>query len=91
MAAIADRMRAKIEAELAPRELEIEDQSERHRGHGGWREGGETHFHVRIRSAAFDGLNRVQRQRMIHKLLADELEERVHALSLDLRGVEEGA
>lgn len=90
MGAIAERMRAKLEEGLAPDELVIEDQSERHRGHGGWREGGETHFHVRVRSAAFDGLNRVARQRIVHRLLAAELEERVHALSLDLRGAAEG-
>ncbi|MGG7568514.1 BolA family protein [Rhodovulum sp. DZ06] len=85
----ADRMRARLTEALAPTELEIEDQSEQHRGHGGYREGGETHFHVSIRSAAFDGLNRVQRQRLVHKAVAAELEERVHALSLTLKGAAE--
>ncbi len=83
---IADRMRAKLTEALAPEALTIEDQSENHRGHGGWREGGETHFHVSIRSAAFDGLSRVARQRMVYRIVAEEMAERVHALSLDLSG-----
>jgi BolA protein len=84
----AERMRAKLEQAFAPTELEIEDQSDRHRGHGGWREGGETHFHVRMTSAAFNGMNRVARSRAVHKAVAAELEERVHALSLELKGTE---
>ena len=82
----ADRMRAKLTEALTPQMLEIEDQSERHAGHGGYREGGETHFHLKIRSAAFDGLNRVQRQRLVMKTVAAELEERAHALSMELDG-----
>ena len=57
-----DRITAHLAA-LAPLELEVIDESENHRGHGGWREGGETHFRVIIRSAAFDGLGRVARHR----------------------------
>ena len=83
---MAERMRRKLTAELSPTVLEIEDQSESHRGHGGYREGGETHFAVRIRAAAFDGESRVERQRMVHRIVADELAERVHALSLRLEG-----
>ena len=82
----ADRMRARLTEALAPSELVIDDQSERHRGHGGYREGGETHFHLTIRSAAFDGLGRVQRQRLVNKAVAAELEERVHALGMTLKG-----
>ena len=82
----AERMRAKLTAALDPDTLEIEDQSERHRGHAGYREGGETHFHLTIRAAAFDGLSRVQRQRLVHRAVSEELAERVHALSMDLSG-----
>ena len=83
------RMRAALEAAFAPLELDIADDSESHRGHGGHREGGETHFKVRVRSAAFDGKGRVERQRMVHRALKAELEGRVHALSLSLSGAEE--
>lgn len=82
----ARRMREKLAAEFAPSVLEIVDESEGHRGHGGYREGGETHFRVHVRSAAFDGKTRVQRQRAVMTLLKPELEERVHALSLVLQG-----
>lgn len=82
----ADRMRIALTDAFAPEALEIEDQSEAHRGHGGYREGGETHFHVTMRAAAFDGVSRVARQRMVMKAVAKELEERVHALSLSLTG-----
>lgn len=79
-------MRAKLVAAFAPVALEIEDQSESHRGHGGYREGGETHFRVQMRSAAFDGKSRVAMQREVMRVLKDELADRVHALSLDLGG-----
>ena len=83
---VAARMRAALQAAFAPEELEIRDDSERHRGHGGWREGGETHFHLRLRTAAFDGLSRVERQRAVHRALKAELADRVHALSMELSG-----
>jgi BolA protein len=86
---MAARMRGKLEAAFDPVELRVEDESERHRGHSGYREGGETHFKVHLRSAAFDGKSRIERQRMVHRALKAELEERVHALSLDLRGAAE--
>lgn len=77
-----DRIRTKLTDALAPIALEIEDESHRHAGHGGTRPEGETHFRVRVVSNEFLGKSRVERQRMVYALLADELAERVHALAL---------
>ena len=83
---MARRMREKLVAGLSPSVLEIVDESEGHRGHGGYREGGETHFRLHVRSAAFDGKTRVARQRLVMGLVKAELDERVHALSMRLEG-----
>lgn len=79
---IVDEMQAKL-AELAPSRLEILDESEGHRGHGGWREGGETHFRIRMASSRFAGLSHVARHRLVHRTLGD-IVPRIHALALEL-------
>jgi BolA family transcriptional regulator, general stress-responsive regulator len=89
MTIYADRIRAKLEAALAPQTLDVLDESAKHAGHAGARPGGETHFKVRIVSAAFAGMGRVERQRKVYALLAEELAERVHALALETRTPEE--
>ena len=80
----------KLNEAFAPEILSVEDESERHRGHGGWREGGETHFRVRIVSAAFAGKSRVERHRMVNAALAEELGAGVHALAIEARAPGEG-
>ena len=82
---IADEMQRKLLKGLAPTELYIEDESARHAGHSGARPDGETHFRVRVVSEIFEGMDRVARQRLIHGLLAEELQTRVHALSIHAR------
>ena len=82
----AESMRAKLVAAFAPEEVEVIDESEMHRGHGGWREGGGTHFKVVMRASAFNALSRVERSRAVHAALADDLEGGVHALALELSG-----
>jgi BolA family transcriptional regulator, general stress-responsive regulator len=79
---VADTIRRKLTARLAPVRLDIVDESHRHAGHAGARPEGETHFAVTIVAASFGGLNRVARQRLVYGILADELAGRVHALSL---------
>ena len=75
---------ARLRAALTPRELEVVDDSESHRGHAGFQEGGESHFNVRIRSDAFKGMNRLARHRAVHAALGPDLIGRIHALALDL-------
>lgn len=77
-----ERMRRKLSDGLSPTRLDIEDQSDRHIGHGGAHPEGETHFHVTVVAEAFAGKSRVERQRMVYALLQDEMAERVHALAL---------
>lgn len=72
-------------AVLSPQELEVIDDSHRHHGHAGWKEGGETHFRVRIVAEAFRGQSRLARHRLINDLLAKELAERIHALAIEAR------
>lgn len=84
MGNVAEAIRAKLNAALDPTRLVIEDDSHRHAGHAGARPGGESHFNVTIESAAFTGLRPVERQRLVHRLLAEELAGPVHALSLKL-------
>ena len=82
---MADRIRQTLQT-LSPAELDVIDDSEKHRGHGGWREGGDTHFTVRIRAAALNGLSRVECHRRINAMLADEFARGLHALAIDARG-----
>ena len=84
------QMRTKLEQAFAPQSLEVIDESEQHRGHGGWREGGETHFRVRMVAEAFAGQGRVARQRAVNKCLAEELATTVHALAMELSAPGEG-
>ncbi|MFD3191108.1 BolA family protein [Sedimentitalea sp. HM32M-2] len=81
---VTEDIRARLSAAFAPSELEVVDDSERHRGHAGYREGGQSHFNVRIRAAAFGGQSRIQRHRAVHSALGAELVGRIHALSLDI-------
>lgn len=79
---VADTIRQKLTASFAPAELVVTDESGKHAGHAGAKPEGETHFDVRIVSDAFGGLSRVERQRRVYAVLADELKTRVHALSV---------
>jgi len=77
-------MTEKLRNAFDPASFEQIDESENHRGHGGWREGGESHFRLRMTSASFAGQGRVQRQRAVNTVLAEELAGPVHALAMEL-------
>jgi len=79
---VATEMLARLNSALSPTRIDLTDDSEQHRGHGGYNPAGESHFSLRIESAAFAGKNRVERQRMIYAALGDLMRERVHALSI---------
>lgn len=87
---VAATIRQKLTQRFAPIRLEIVDESHRHAGHAGAHPEGETHFTVSIVSAAFAGLTRLARQRLVYETLADELATRVHALSLTALAPSEG-
>ena len=89
MGDIAERISRKLHDGLKPERLEVRDDSARHAGHAGAREGGESHFDVRVVAAAFEGLSRLERQRRVNALLAEELAGPVHALSLKLQAPSE--
>jgi len=80
--AVVDQIRAKLTSGLHPLRLDVTDDSHLHAGHAGAREGGESHFTVEVVSAAFEGMGRVARQRLVYGLLKDELAGPVHALAL---------
>ncbi len=76
-------MEQRLNAAFAPTELEVVDDSNSHIGHAGHDGSGESHFNVRIRSAAFKGKSRVQQHRAVHQALGD-IVPRIHALALDI-------
>src|SRR5258706_3933389 len=83
---VSAAIRDKLTAAFVPVALEVRDESARHAGHAGATRDdgshGETHFHVRLVSASFEGLSRVERQRRVYDALKEELSGPVHALSL---------
>lgn len=89
MGSVADRIRSKLNQAFAPVRLDLQDDSAKHSGHSGAREGGESHFSVVIVSEAFKGQSRVARQRQVNTVLADELKGPVHALSIQALAPEE--
>ena len=79
-------MEQRLREAFEPTELEVVDDSNSHIGHAGHDGSGESHFNVRIRSAAFEGKNRVQQHRAVHRALGD-IVPRIHALALDIGSV----
>ena len=75
-------IRRRLEAALEPTQVEIVDESHKHVGHAGARDG-RGHFHVRIASAQFTGLAALQRHRLVYDALGDLMETDIHALSIE--------
>ncbi len=85
----AERIAEKLAAALSPVKLEIVDESAQHAGHVGARPEGETHFRVKIIAESFAGKTRIDRQRTVYRILAEELVGGVHALALTTLSPEE--
>lgn len=85
---VATQILRRLES-LSPTRIELIDDSEKHRGHGGHNPAGESHFTLLIESDAFNGKSRVERQRMVHQALGDLVGNRVHALSIRAKASDE--
>jgi Stress-induced morphogen (activity unknown) len=81
---MTDTIHAKLSEKFSPLRLEVIDESASHHGHAGWREGGETHFRVRIATRNFDGMSRLAQHRAVMSALDDELKTSVHALQIEI-------
>lgn len=81
---VADEIRTRLEAAFAPHKLVIEDESEKHRGHAGYQEGGQSHFRVALSADAFAPMSRIERHRAVHAALGKDLIGRIHALALQI-------
>ena len=82
---IAQEMQQRLDAAFAPTHLEISNDSGHHSGHSGDDGSGESHFSILIESAAFAGVSRLQRQRMVNTALGDIPGNRVHAVAVKAR------
>ena len=82
---VATEMLQRLNSALVPTRVELVDDSEAHRGHGGYNPAGESHFNLTIESPVFAGKSRVERQRLVYTALGDLMRERVHALSIKAR------
>ena len=83
-----ETIRSRLAAALAPTALDIEDESHRHAGHAGARDG-RGHFRVRIVSVAFDGKSAIARHRAVYAALGELMQTDIHALAIDARTPEE--
>ena len=79
---MATEMKALLIAALSPMHLAIINDSAKHSGHSGDDGSGESHFTIEIEAAAFSGVSRVMRQRMVNQALGDIPGQRVHALAI---------
>lgn len=90
MTTLKDWITRTLEERIAPTRLDVEDESHRHAGHAGWREGGETHFRIDVVSPAFQGKSRVERHRLVNDMLREAFSRGLHALAIKARAPGEG-
>ena len=79
-----ETIRRKLTESLAPTRLEVVNESHLHAGHAGDDGSGESHFRVLVVSRRFAGLSRVAAQRVIYEVLAEEMKNGIHALSINV-------
>lgn len=80
-----DKIRQNLQTALAPRYLDVIDESDGHRGHAGYQEGGESHFRVVIESEVLTALSRLARHRAVHAAIGSDLMSEIHALAIIVR------
>ena len=85
---VAETIRARLQA-LEPLALDLVDESEQHRGHAGYREGGNPHWRLSIVSPRFAGKPTVARHRMVYQALGELMQHPIHALAITARSPEE--
>jgi BolA protein len=85
---VAETIRERLSA-LEPQALDLVDESEQHRGHAGYRDGGGTHWRLSIVSQRFTGRSTVERHRMIYSALGSLMQHPIHALAITARSPEE--
>jgi BolA protein len=88
---VEDSIREKLTRAFTPVALEIVNESHHHAGHAGSPGTGESHFRIKVVSAAFAGKSRVERHRMVNAALAEELAGPVHALAITALAPQERA
>ena len=82
---VRDEIETKLRAAFTITALEIVDDSESHRGHAGYQDGGESHFNVMIAAPELAPLSRIARHRAVHAAIGRELVSRIHALAIEIR------
>jgi BolA protein len=82
LGAVTELIRTRLEQAFSPQRLEVVDDSDRHAGHAGASESGESHFNVVVVSDVFQGLSRVERQRRVNAALKEAFDGGLHALSI---------
>jgi BolA protein len=87
---VEDQIREKLTRAFAPVALDVVNESHHHAGHAGSPGTGESHFRIKVVSAAFAGKSRLERHRMVNAVLADELSGRIHALAVTALTPEDG-
>ncbi len=88
MSDVKAELERRLVTALAPERLEVIDESEQHRGHAGYRPGGNTHFRVVLRASSLAGLDRVAQQRRVYAAVGDLMATPIHALRLDVKANE---
>jgi len=84
-----ERIRARLEQALQPLQLDVEDESHRHAGHEGARDG-RGHFRVRVVAAEFSGMPLIKRHQRVYAALGEMMRTDIHALALETRAPGEG-
>ena len=74
----------KLTAALKPGILKVINDTEKHKGHSGYQEGLDTHFKIKIASSKFEGLSHLEKHRLVYSVLKDELQKKIHALSITI-------
>ncbi len=88
---VEQTIRDKLTEAFEPLTLDVVNESHRHAGHAGSPGTGTSHFAVKLVSSAFSGKSRLERHRMVNRVLADELAGEVHALAVTAHSPEDAA
>lgn len=81
---LANEIESRLVEAFSPEHIEVIDESEGHRGHAGFQEGGESHWRIILSGDPFDGQSRIERHRAIHSAIGKDILDRIHALAIEI-------